>query len=103
MSPVKSKVGNRMHSNRNGYVFVAPYAILFIIFILAPVIMAVILSFTNFNAIQWPGFVGFLNYINLITGDDVFMKYVLPNTVKYALIVGVGGYPSFVVNQPRNA
>nr|WP_297703139.1 sugar ABC transporter permease [uncultured Butyrivibrio sp.] len=92
MSITRSKVGKRMHSNKNGYVFVAPYAILFIIFILAPVIMAVILSFTNFNAIQWPSFVGFLNYINLITGDDVFMKYVLPNTVKYALIVGVGGY-----------
>lgn len=70
----------------------SPYAALFIIFILAPVIMAVILSFTNFNAIQFPDFVGFLNYINLITSDDVFMKYVLPNTVKYALVVGVGGY-----------
>lgn len=88
----KSKVGNRMHSNKNGYLFVLPYALLFVVFILAPVIMAVILSFTNFNAIQFPKFVGFLNYINLITADDVFMKYVLPNTVKYALIVGVGGY-----------
>lgn len=54
--------------------------------------MAVILSFTNFNAIQWPRLVGLLNYVNLITSDDVFMQYVLPNTVKYALIVGVGGY-----------
>ena len=81
-----------MHSNKNGYLFVGPYALLFIIFILAPVVMAIILSFTNFNAIQFPKFVGFLNYINLITSDEVFMKYVLPNTVKYALIVGVGGY-----------
>lgn len=81
-----------MHSNKNGYLFVFPYAALFIVFILAPVIMAVILSFTNFNAIETPKFVGFLNYINLITSDDTFMKYVLPNTVKYALIVGVGGY-----------
>ena len=88
----RSNVGKRMHSNRNGYLFVLPYAVLFVIFILAPVIMAVILSFTNFNAIQFPKLVGFLNYINLITSDDVFMKYVLPNTVKYALIVGVGGY-----------
>lgn len=83
---------HRSRSNRTGYVFTAPYAILFTIFILAPVVMAVILSFTNFNAIQKPKFVGFLNYINLITSDDTFMKYVLPNTVKYALIVGVGGY-----------
>ncbi len=88
----KSNVGKRTHNNKAGYVFVLPYAILFLIFILAPVLMAVILSFTNFNAIQFPRFVGFLNYINLITSDDVFMKFVLPNTVKYALIVGVGGY-----------
>jgi multiple sugar transport system permease protein len=33
-----------------------------------------------------------LNYINLITNDEVFMQYVLPNTVAYAIIVGVGGY-----------
>ncbi len=88
----KSSVGKRTHNNKAGYVFVFPYAALFVIFILAPVVMAVILSFTNFNAIQFPKFVGFLNYINLLTSDDVFMKYVLPNTVKYALIVGVGGY-----------
>ena len=88
----KSKIGNRERSNKAGYLFVLPYALLFVVFILAPVVMAIILSFTNFNAIETPGFVGLLNYINLITGDDVFMKYVLPNTVKYALIVGVGGY-----------
>ncbi len=87
-----SKVGKRSHSNKFGYVFVGPYAILFVIFILAPVVMAILLSFTNFNAIQSPRNIGLLNYINLITSDDTFMKYVLPNTVKYALIVGVGGY-----------
>lgn len=86
------RVGKRAHSNPGGYLFVLPYALLFTVFILAPVVMAAILSFTNFNAIEFPGFVGFLNYINLITSDDVFMKHVLPNTVKYALIVGVGGY-----------
>jgi len=88
----KSKVGKKGHSNKAGYLFVFPYALLFVIFILAPVLMAVLLSFTNFNAIETPEFVGLLNYINLITSDDTFMQYVLPNTVKYALIVGVGGY-----------
>ena len=88
----RSKVARKSQFNKNGYIFCAPYMILFATFILAPVIIAVILSFTNFNTIQFPSFVGLLNYINLITSDDVFMKYVLPNTVKYALIVGVGGY-----------
>lgn len=88
----KTKIGSREHSNKAGYLFLLPYALLFTIFILTPVLLAVVLSFTNFNTIQFPKLVGFLNYINLITADDTFMQYVLPNTVKYALIVGVGGY-----------
>lgn len=88
----KAGVARKSQFNKNGYWFLGPYALLFATFILTPVIMAVILSFTNFDTIQFPRFVGFLNYINLITSDEIFMQYVLPNTVKYALIVGVGGY-----------
>lgn len=69
-----------------------PYASVFVVFILIPVILAVLLSFTNFNAIEFPSPVGFLNYITLITSDEVFMQYVLPNTVVYAVVVGIGGY-----------
>jgi multiple sugar transport system permease protein len=54
--------------------------------------MAIFLSFTYFNAIEKPRWIGVQNYVTLITRDDIFMKKVLPNTIKYALIVGVGGY-----------
>jgi multiple sugar transport system permease protein len=54
--------------------------------------MAILLSFTNFNAIQFPNFIGLKNYVNLITTDDVFMQYVLPNTLRFSLIVGPLGY-----------
>ena len=67
--------------------FLGPYAVVFTIFIIVPIIMAVLLSFTNFNTIQFPDFVGLKNYISLFTYADVFMQYVLPNTVKFALIV----------------
>ena len=87
-----SRVARKSQQNKAGYAFLGPYALLFAIFILAPVVMAVVLSFTNFDTIQFPSFVGFLNYINLLTSDEVFMQFVLPNTVKYAIIVGVGGY-----------
>lgn len=86
-----NKIAKR-NNNKNGYIFMAPYAIVFTIFILIPVVLAVILSFTNFNAIEFPSPVGFLNYITLITSDEVFMQYVLPNTVVYAVVVGIGGY-----------
>lgn len=83
---------SRRENNWHGWLFVGPYALIFAIFILVPVILAVILSFTNFNAIQFPSWVGFLNYITLLTNDAEFMKYVLPNTVVYAVVVGIGGY-----------
>lgn len=83
---------SRRDNNRNGYIFLAPYFLLFFVFILIPVIIAITLSFTNFNAIEFPSFVGFLNYINLITKDEIFMQKVLPNTVVYAIIVGPCGY-----------
>lgn len=93
----KNKISRR-ENNWHGWVFIGPYALIFSIFILVPVILAVILSFTNFNAIEFPEWVGFLNYITLLTSDDIFMKYVLPNTVIYAVIVGIGGYVlSFVL------
>lgn len=88
----KSRIGNREHRNKTAYVFIFPYAFLFSIFIVIPVVIAILLSFTNFNAIETPGIVGFLNYINLLTNDSIFMQHVLPNTVVYAIIVGPGGY-----------
>ena len=87
----KNKIAKR-ENNPHGYLFMLPYASVFVVFILVPVLLAVVLSFTNFNAIQWPSWVGFLNYITLITSDEIFMQYVLPNTVVYAVVVGIGGY-----------
>lgn len=77
---------------KNPYLFLLPYIILFTLFIIVPVLMAISLSFTNFNTIESPDFVGFLNYINLLTQDEIFMQYVLPNTILFAVIVGPGGY-----------
>lgn len=74
------------------YLFLAPFLILFVVFIIVPTVMAVGLSFTNYNAVQTPAFVGLTNYINLFTQDTVFLQYVLPNTILYAIVVGVGGY-----------
>ncbi|MEK5038250.1 carbohydrate ABC transporter permease [Sporosarcina sp. FSL K6-3457] len=77
---------------KNPYLFLLPYILLFTVFIIIPIVMAIYLSFTNFNTIETPGFIGFLNYLNLLTQDEIFMQYVLPNTVLFAVIVGPGGY-----------
>lgn len=72
--------------------FLVPYWTLFFVFVIIPVLAAVFLSFTYFNAIQAPTFTGITNYIELITMDTVFMQFVLSNTLKFALIVGPIGY-----------
>ena len=72
--------------------FLVPYVSLFFIFIVIPVLIAIGLSFTYFNTIQTPEFVGLRNYIELLTRDDVFMQNVLPNTIRFAFIVGPVGY-----------
>lgn len=79
-------------TKKNAYLFLLPYILLFTLFIIVPVLMAIFLSFTNFNTIETPEFIGFLNYINLLTQDEIFMQYVLPNTILFAAIVGPGGY-----------
>ncbi len=74
------------------YLFLLPYLLLFTVFIIIPTGMAVGLSFTNYNAVQTPEFVGLTNYINLLTQDTIFLQYVLPNTILFSLVVGVLGY-----------
>ena len=75
-----------------------PYALPFTLFILVPVVVAIVLSFTFFDVINKPVFTGLLNYISIFTQDTVFLKNVLPNTFLYALVVGPGGYVlSFIV------
>ncbi len=84
----------RRWSSKEGsaYAFLSSYAILFIVFIVIPVVVAFLLSFTYFDTIQFPRPVGLRNYITLLTQDDIFMKYVLPNTIEFAVLVGPGGY-----------
>ncbi|MDY0318241.1 MAG: sugar ABC transporter permease [Candidatus Izemoplasmatales bacterium] len=72
--------------------FFTPYVVLFTTFIIIPVVIAIVLSFTYFNTIQTPDLIGLKNYIELLTRDEVFMQYVLPNTFKFAFIVGPVGY-----------
>jgi multiple sugar transport system permease protein len=69
----------------------APYAILFTVFIVLPVLSSVVLSFTSFNMLQAPKFIGFQNYIRMFLDDDVFIIAVR-NTLVFAVITGPVGY-----------
>jgi multiple sugar transport system permease protein len=74
------------------FFLILPYLLAFTTFIVIPVGVAIGLSFTDFNSMTSPNFVGLTNYINLFTNDDVFMQKIVPNTIKFALICGPIGY-----------
>lgn len=90
--PPKTSFQKWIRREGSAYGFLSMYALLFFVFIVVPVLAAFLLSFTFFDTIQFPRFIGLRNYIALITQDDTFMRYVLPNTIQFAVIVGPGGY-----------
>jgi multiple sugar transport system permease protein len=89
---IRDTFQNWLTREGSAYAFLSGYAVLFVVFIVVPVLAAFLLSFTFFDAIQTPRVIGLGNYIALLTQDDTFMKYVLPNTIQFAAIVGPGGY-----------
>ncbi len=77
--------------NKLSYVFIAPYCLLFLVFYLVPVCTSIGLSFTYFNVLEPPEFVGWKNYIDLFFADEVFLKAV-KNAFLFAVITGPVGY-----------
>lgn len=73
------------------YAFMAPYAILFFVFTVLPVAVAILLSFTSFNMLEAPKFIGIANYYKMFLNDDIFITSV-KNTLIMAVLIGPGGY-----------
>jgi len=73
------------------YLFLAPYAILFFTFFILPIASSIYFSFTYYNILEAPKFVGLQNYINLVLQDEVFLTAVR-NTLVIAVITGPIGY-----------
>ena len=73
------------------YLFLAPYAILFLTFFILPICTSIFYGFTYYNILEKPRFIGMQNYINLILQDEVFLTSV-KNTFVIAVITGPVGY-----------
>src|SRR3989338_10731770 len=67
------------------FLFIAPGLVLFTIFVLIPVVASLFLSFTEYNVIQPPRWIGFGNYAKMFSSfssDPRFWK-AIRNTVVY--------------------
>ena len=87
----QGKLWYRIKQSKSSYFMIAPYFILFFFFTVLPVVMAVGFSFTYYNMLEMPTFVGWKNYIKLFLEDDIFMKS-LKNTLILAVITGPVSY-----------
>ena len=76
---------------RTPLLFIVPYLIVFFLFTILPVLVSIVLGFTDFNVLEMPKFIGLDNYIRLFFRDSVFVTDI-KNTIILALILGPGGY-----------
>jgi multiple sugar transport system permease protein len=74
------------------YLFMLPFVVLFLVFVIAPVLTAAYLSFTYFNVLEPPRWIGLSNFRLLFVEDDIFYQYALKNTFIFAIITGPLGY-----------
>ena len=83
--------GREIRKNRDNYLMVAPYAVIFTVFTVIPVVLAIVMSFTYFNLLEPPQFRGLFNYMRLFLDDDVFWLS-MKNTLIFALLTGPLSY-----------
>ncbi len=74
-----------MRNEWRGYAFISPWLAGFLIFTAVPFIVSVYLSFTRYDIVSSPVWVGLANYRKLFTEDPLFWKS-LGITFKYALV-----------------
>ncbi len=80
-----------MKKNIGVYGLIAPYFILFLIFMIIPVCISLPMGFTNFNMAQFPRWVGLSNFYSLFLEDEVFLK-AIENTLVFAVVTGPISY-----------
>jgi multiple sugar transport system permease protein len=86
-----SRLKSEFKKNKHAYVLISPYFLIFCTFTVFPVLMSVILSFSNFNMLEPPQWVGWDNFARLFVQDDIFL-IALKNTILFAAITGPISY-----------
>lgn len=100
-----SELWKNMKEHRNMYLFMLPFFSIFFTFVILPVFASIFLSFTYFNVLEAPRWIGWSNYALLFLEDDIFLTSI-KNTLVFAVIVGPGGFAiswvfAWLINQLR--
>ena len=96
MSKLKRK--EKFSSAQTPFIWMlVPFLVFFVLFTIAPILISIFFSFTDFNLVSINNFVGFKNYLRMFLSDKIFI-IALKNTMILAIITGpVGVILSFVL------
>lgn len=87
----KKGILSEIWKHRNNYLFMSPFLIIFFVFTVIPVVVSIVLSFTHFNVLEPPQFIGLENFYKLFLNDPLFLQ-AFANTLVLAVITGPCGY-----------
>lgn len=73
-----------------GYLFLLPWLIGLLVFIIGPILVSLYLSFTQYDVISPPQWIGLDNYKNAFFTDDLFWPSIL-RTLEYSVVVVPAG------------
>jgi multiple sugar transport system permease protein len=87
-----------------GYLFISPWLIGFLVLTAGPMLAAFVLSFTNYDVVSTLNFVGLQNFGDILTTDQMFPIALRVTTIYVLVSVPVGIALSFAIalllNQP---
>lgn len=84
---MRNSLVKKWNTYKTGTLFALPFLVLYAIFVLAPILLAVGISLTDYNLLEMPNFVGLKNFQLLFMEDKVFLTAV-GNTLVFAVISG---------------
>lgn len=95
---IKLKRKEKFSSVQTPFIWMlVPFLVFFVLFTIAPILISIFFSFTDFNLVSINNFVGFKNYLRMFLSDKIFI-IALKNTMILAIITGpVGFILSFVL------
>lgn len=87
IAPNRAAQRARLRRNVAGYAFIMPWLIGFVAFMVIPMAVSLYYSFTRYNILSQPTWVGLANYIQILTDDPRFVQSLKVTSVYVATAV----------------
>ena len=80
-----------------GILYLSPWILGFLVFVAGPLVASFVLSFTKYNVLRPPQFIGLQNYVFAFTKDDLFLPSIVRSLYFAVLLVPLGMAGSLIL------